>query len=49
MAEIKIHLKNYGSVATVHGFGYLAEDGRLKLERILWLCVVVLAMLFCYY
>ena len=49
MTEISTHMKEYASVSTAHGFSYLAEDGRLKLERMFWLFVVVLAMLFCYY
>ena len=48
LKELAIHLKEYASVATAHGFCYLAEDGLLKLERISWFLVVVLAMLFSY-
>jgi hypothetical protein len=48
-AEMNTHMKEYASASTAHGFFYLAEDGRSKLERVFWLFVVVSAILFCYF
>ena len=40
------HVKKYASVTTAHGISYLAEDGLLILEKIFWLLVVCLAVVF---
>ena len=38
--------KHYGLNSTPHGLFYIAEDGRPHLERMLWVVVTILAMLF---
>ena len=47
--DMKRYLKEYATSTTAHGLSYLAEDGRLVLERIFWLTVVVLALVFSYW
>ena len=47
--EMKQHLKDYASVTTAHGIAYLAEDGRPKLEKVFWIVIVLLALVFSYY
>ena len=47
--DMKKYLKDYATSTTAHGFSYLAEDGRSILERIFWIIVVVLALVFSYF
>ena len=47
--EMKQHLKDYASATTAHGIAYLAEDGRPKLEKVFWIVIVILAIVFSYY
>ena len=37
-------LKEYASASTTHGIAYVFEDGRLMIERILWIIVVIIAI-----
>ena len=39
-------LIEYSSAATTHGIFYIFERGNLALERLLWLVVVIVAILF---
>ena len=35
-------LKEYGESTSIHGISYILEDGRLLLERVLWVVLVTL-------
>ena len=50
MASLSAHVKSYFAETSLHGLKYITEDGRVVLERLLWILLVssglVLAVVF---
>ena len=50
MASLSTHVKSYFAETSLHGLKYITEDGRVVLERLLWILLVssglVLAVVF---
>ena len=44
--NLKKTSKQYASVSTVHGVSYVVEEGRLGIERFLWIVIVAVALAF---
>ena len=50
MASLSTHVKSYFAETSLHGLKYITEDGRVVLERLLWILLVssglILAVVF---
>ena len=50
MFSLTKHIKSYFAETSLHGFKYITEEGRVTLERLLWIILVfsgmVLAVIF---